>query len=30
MLDSKELKRYSRHVLLDDIGEVGQQKLLNA
>ncbi|MEZ5483081.1 MAG: HesA/MoeB/ThiF family protein [Porticoccaceae bacterium] len=27
MINSEELKRYSRHLLLDDIGEAGQQKL---
>ena len=29
-LNDQQFMRYSRHLLMDDIGEVGQQKLLNA
>ncbi|WP_028377281.1 HesA/MoeB/ThiF family protein [Leeuwenhoekiella sp. MAR_2009_132] len=30
MLTTKDKKRYSRHILLDEVGELGQQKLKNA
>ena len=30
MLTIKDKKRYSRHILLDEVGELGQQKLKNA
>ena len=29
-LDDQQFMRYSRHLLMDDIGEAGQLKLLNA
>lgn len=29
-MDNLEKKRYSRHILLDDIGEAGQKKLINS
>lgn len=29
-MDNLEKKRYSRHILLDDIGETGQKKLINS
>ncbi len=30
MLDNIEKKRYSRHIILDSIGEIGQEKLINS
>ena len=30
MLNDQELLRYSRHLLLEDVGETGQQALKNA
>ena len=29
-MDDRDLLRYSRHILLDEIGTEGQQKLLDA